>query len=167
MTPAFCALADVLAQVTDVVRTLSDRDYRAPGPVGVSGSIGQHVRHCLDHVHALEHGTRTGAIDYDTRERGGSIESDRHVAIRTLDTTASRLRQLDGRLLYAGIHVTTQLTTSGERLVVPSSIGRELAFVISHTVHHSATINVMLQQRRAVMPPEFGFAASTLCAQSA
>ena len=167
MTPAFSALADVLAQVAEVVRQLSDDDYRAPGPAGVSGSVGQHVRHCLDHVLALEQALRTRRIDYDARERGGSIEQNRRLALAALDSVRARLLGLDDRWLAGAVEVVAQLAPDSRPIMMTSTIGRELAFVISHTIHHNATINVLLQERRVALPARFGFAATTPCALSA
>jgi uncharacterized damage-inducible protein DinB len=47
-------------------------------------------------------------------------------------------------------------------LDAPSSVARELAFVISHTIHHNAQIALLahrLGSRR--LPPGFGVAPST------
>jgi uncharacterized damage-inducible protein DinB len=63
--------------------------------------------------------------------------------------------------------VTAQLAADGRTVVTSSTIGRELAFVISHTIHHSAIINVLLRQRHVSTPTGFGYAASTPCALSA
>jgi uncharacterized damage-inducible protein DinB len=167
MRPAFSVLVDVLAQVSAVVRQLPDAEYCAPGPHGVSGSVGQHVRHCLDHVHALEASLRTRQIDYDERHRGGALETNRRLALQALDGACARLLELDDRWLPGLIEVRSQLSADGRRLRVNSTIGRELAFVISHTIHHNATINVLLQQRRPLVPAGFGYAASTPCARSA
>ena len=52
LMPAF-ALAEHLDALAEVVERLSDLDYLARPSSGVSGSIGAHVRHCVDHVTAL------------------------------------------------------------------------------------------------------------------
>ena len=168
MRPAFHALADVLAQVADVVRRLSDDAYVAPGPRGVSGSVGAHVRHCLDHILALEHALVSRQIDYGARPRGGCLETDRCAAVAALDAARARLLTLDDRWLAGLVQVRTQLARNGRTVENRSTIGRELAFVISHTIHHSATINVLLHQHGEVTTPAgFGYAPSTPCALSA
>jgi uncharacterized damage-inducible protein DinB len=168
MKPAFHALADLLAQVADVVRELPDDAYVAAGPRGVSGSVGAHVRHCLDHVLALEHALGAREIDYDARRRGGGVETDRWAAIAALDAARARVLTLDDRWLARFVRVRTQLTRHGRPVVTRSTIGRELAFVISHTIHHNATINVLLHQQAGHdTPPGFGYAPSTPCALSA
>lgn len=167
MRPAFSALADVLAQLADVVRVLPDRAYAAPGPHGVSGSIGGHVRHCLDHVLALEQALVSRRIDYDARLRGGCIETNRRAALDLLDGVRARLLTLDDRWLPGLVSVESQLAPGERRVETRSTIGRELAFVISHTIHHNAIINVLLHHAAHATPTGFGYAPSTPCALSA
>jgi uncharacterized damage-inducible protein DinB len=168
MRPAFSVLAGVLGQVADVVRALSDDAFTAPGPRGVSGSVGAHVRHCLDHVLALERALMTRDLDYDTRQRGGRIEIDRRAAIDAVDAARARVAILDDRWLPQPVHVRTQIAQDGRVILTRSTIGRELAFVISHTIHHNATISVLLhQQAELATPAGFGYAPSTPCALSA
>ena len=50
---------------------------------------------------------------------------------------------------------------------VPTSPGRELAFVLSHTVHHNALIRVMVKLLGADVPADFGYAPSTLAHRKA
>jgi uncharacterized damage-inducible protein DinB len=168
MRPAFSVLADVLGQVADVVRALSDGAYTAPGPRGVSGSVGAHVRHCLDHILALEQALVCRHIDYDARHRGGRVETDRRTAIAAIDAARARLAALDDRGLAQLVQVRTQIAPDGSSVLTRSTIGRELAFVISHTIHHNATINVLLhRQNEHDLPAGFGYAPSTPCALSA
>jgi uncharacterized damage-inducible protein DinB len=168
MRPAFHALADLLGEVADVVRRLPDEAYVAAGPRGVSGSVGAHVRHCLDHVLALEQALAVREIDYDVRHRGGGLETDRRAAIAALDAARVRVLTLDDRWLTRSVRVRTQLARNGRSVVTQSTIGRELAFVISHTIHHNATIGVLLHQQAGHdTPAGFGYAPSTPCALSA
>jgi hypothetical protein len=41
-------------------------------------------------------------------------------------------------------------------------VGRELAFVLSHTVHHNALIAVMALTLGVSIPDRFGYAPSTI-----
>jgi len=51
--------------LTDVAQDV----YCARFATDVSGSIGEHVRHCLDHVSALLGADRSTTLSYDRRER--------------------------------------------------------------------------------------------------
>ena len=41
-------------------------------------------------------------------------------------------------------------------------VGRQLAFLLSHTIHHCALIAVMMRLRGLATPPGFGLAPATL-----
>jgi len=45
---------------------------------------------------------------------------------------------------------------------VETTVGRELAFVLSHTVHHNALIAVMAKTLGVPVPERFGYAPSTI-----
>ena len=59
------------------------------------------------------------------------------------------------------VDVETQVDTSGAFLVTTSTVGRELMFVISHTIHHNALIARLLDERAIDMGPRFGLAPAT------
>jgi hypothetical protein len=42
-----------------------------------------------------------------------------------------------------------------------STAGRELVFVISHTIHHNATMGVLLSEWGLALPQRFGYAPAT------
>ena len=52
--------------------------------------------------------------------------------------------------------VCTDVTT------LTSMVGRELLFVLSHTIHHIAMIGVMARAMAATVPQWFGYASSTI-----
>jgi uncharacterized damage-inducible protein DinB len=54
-----------------------------------------------------------------------------------------------------------QIHADGRSIRVPTTAGRELAFVISHTIHHSALIAVLLEHADWDVPPGLGLAPTT------
>jgi uncharacterized damage-inducible protein DinB len=158
--PAFHALASTLRELTDVIRPLTRTEYTRR-EVNASGSIGAHVRHCLDHVRALERGIATGEISYDHRTRNTIVEHDPEFAAVRLRRAISRLSGIGDYLLERPLVLVARIDESGQALRVPTSIGRELAFVISHTIHHSAIIAVLLEQAGQELPARFGVAPTT------
>ncbi|MEO2092004.1 MAG: hypothetical protein ABGY75_21325 [Gemmataceae bacterium] len=167
MTPACEPLAvrpliGLLRQLFDLVESLTAEQYTRK-PVGVvTSSVGGHVRHNLDHVDALIRGLRSGEVCYDHRDRGTDVERDRRAAL-------GELRRLEGELAAVPWHeVPHRLPLSA--LVAPdlpptrvvTSPERELAFVVSHTVHHNAIIGIMAKLIGADLPAGFGYAPSTI-----
>lgn len=156
---AALALAECLHQLATLLEATADADYAWRHPSGVSGTIGAHVRHCLDHVHAILE-CATDRLTYDRRQRATRTEQDRayaveqlHHAVRALSGTGARVEQ----------HLTLdiQVDRDGTSVSVGSSFGRELAFVLQHTIHHQALIALLLADRGAAVPGTFGYAPST------
>jgi hypothetical protein len=147
---AIDSLHGLLDEMRSLIERIDDESYTAAAR-GRSGGIGPHVRHCLDHVHALITGTRTGLCAYDRRTRGTTVETCRRAALgRILD-----------ELLELPVDVETQLDTSATFVVTTSTVGRELMFVISHTIHHNALIARLLDERAIDMGPRYGLAPAT------
>jgi hypothetical protein len=154
-------LLSLLHQMRMTIERIDDATYAAPAPGRSSGGIGGHVRHCLDHVSALLSATRTGICEYDRRKRGTEVEASRSAAcIRIVDLSAA-LVCLDAPALDETVLVESQLEPGGPMILTRSSICRELAFVISHTIHHNAIVAQMLQARGVAMESRYGVAPAT------
>jgi uncharacterized damage-inducible protein DinB len=151
---------NLLQQLAAVVGTLDDSQYRAERARGVSGSVGGHVRHCLDHVAALVSGSATGQVDYDARLRGTAVESWREAALQEIARLRCGLATLHPSSLDAHLDVMLTDTPDGTS-VARSTMLRELAFVASHTVHHFAIVSLLLREMGIGVPARFGYAPST------
>lgn len=154
----------LLRQAREILEKIDDVVYTAEvSPV--ASSVAKHFRHVFNHYEALLKAT-DGKVDYETRERGTAVETDRLTAIAK---AGSLVEALPGLL--------TQLNTGNamrvERIVrladgkieaaqYTSSLARELDFVHQHTVHHFAVIALILAQNAVAVPPDFGMSPSTL-----
>lgn len=100
-------------------------------------------------------------IDYDDRDRDTAEEKDRDVALASLSEIAGRLEstELD---VGASVRVKVCASTVGEDLKSISSFGRELQFLVSHTVHHYALIAIASRMQGIHPDESFGVAPSTL-----
>ncbi len=164
-------VADALSTILDELRTVlsgldSERYAAKMGALFGNSSIGAHVRHVLNHARALVDGAASGTIDYDHRVRGTAIETDPAAALRELEYLINSTRLLAGH--DAGEQVGEQVgvaimpTRDGESVTLTSSLARELAFVLSHSIHHNATICGMAVAAGHDVPEGFGYAPSTL-----
>jgi hypothetical protein len=154
-----CALLD---DVASVVLSLDTATYVAAPMAPLSGSIGQHVRHMVDHVAALlAGGSGTGEIDYDSRPRGTDVERDPAAAIAMICRCSQMLRSMAGRNPEDRVLVRSQLSRGAEPTASWSTFAREIAFVVSHTIHHQAIIALLLHADVSELPRHFGFAPST------
>jgi len=153
-------LTHVLAQGIRAVESLDARSYAAsPEPLGPSG-IGAHLRHCQDFLDRLLIGVESGEVNYAQRDRDARYEVDADYAVARLRETSARLGAL------AAVPVDRPLKVRSDSLPndppLDSTLGRELEFVLSHTIHHYALIAMCMRHFGVVPEEEFGVAPSTL-----
>lgn len=157
------SVLETLAQGESLLAQVSDQDYTRKVPVAFNASIGGHYRHCLDHFRSLLDSAMDGDLNYDHRERGTLIESDRFAALNATRELREGYERLDPIFLRRSLAVTckTSFATSGSQ-ASPSIVGREIMYSVAHAVHHYALIGVMGGIMGLQMPPGFGVAPSTL-----
>jgi hypothetical protein len=156
-------LAEILDELRLVVGTLSPDAYGVRmGEVFADATIGSHVRHCLDHVRAVVDGRIAGVIDYDHRNRGTAVETDPAEALAEIGRLSIGVRALQAAAAADPVSVAVMPTRDGECALLGSTLGRELAFVLSHTIHHNATVRGMVRTLGCQVPTNFGYAPSTL-----
>jgi uncharacterized damage-inducible protein DinB len=161
---AATAMILLLEQLAGVICDLSDDQY-VTKPVGVvPSSIGAHVRHCLDHVESLLTVRSDNLLDYDQRERGTDVERNRHAALAAIDALSRRLSNVSNDDLGRLLRVRLRMAVDNNPILATSSFGRELAYVLSHTIHHNAIVGGMVKTLGVTLPEAFGYAPSTLLA---
>lgn len=162
LTRATMSLCNLLKQLSEVVAKLGDPQYTQK-PVGVvPSSVGGHVRHSLEHVRALLNAVDSGELNYDLRQRGTPVENSRCCAISEIDELISHLQHLPGNVADKTLNMSVILAADGEPILVQTTVGRELAFVLSHTVHHNALVGAMVRTLGGWLPDRFGYAPATL-----
>jgi uncharacterized damage-inducible protein DinB len=154
-------LLELLHDMGRMIERLDDDAYTTPAPGRTSGGVGGHVRHCLDHVSALVHATRTGVCEYDRRHRGTEVETRREAAVQRIVELCAGLLAVDHSVLDDPVLVETQIDPRGAMTLTCSSMGREVAFVISHTIHHNAIVAQLLRARGEAVGERFGLAPAT------
>jgi hypothetical protein len=160
-------LAPLLLQLAGIIERIDDAQYLAERAKGVSGGVGSHVRHCLDHVCALLAGLPAGRVDYDRRQRGTAIEVSRPAALAEIQRLVPALTAA-GRLDFdRPLEIVITQAAAAAAITASSSLGREFAFVESHTIHHFAIIALLLRELGVEVPSRFGYAPSTPTAANA
>jgi len=156
------ALSALLDDVSAVLMQVDIDGYLARPAGGVSGSVGAHVRHLLDHVSAFVETGCAGELCYDHRQRGTSVEADPAEALSQIYRLQLGLERIAVRPQAEPVLVRSHLDRQGRSIASWSTLGRELAFVMSHTIHHQAIIALLLAGRElASVPERFGYAPST------
>jgi hypothetical protein len=124
-------------------------------------SIGEHIRHLLDHFNCLFRGLETGLCDYDARERNPELEAEPGMARSAIDEIISRLEALGDRALDTGLPFCCEIAPNRGRTTLPSTRARELAWLSAHTIHHVAIMVTLANLCGIEMPHGIGLAYST------
>lgn len=160
LPPAVGALRAHLRSLRDLVGDLDPNTYRAT-PSRTSGSVGEHIRHCLDHARALLAGSAHDELSYDSRLRGTHLETDPRAAVDEIDRLCFDLEDIDERALERPIRLRAMTHRDVLPTLVATTLGREVAFVIQHTIHHCAIVAILLDRLGVAVPDRFGYAPST------
>jgi hypothetical protein len=157
------SVIEALAQGESLLMQLSDEDYTRKVPVAFNASVGGHYRHCLDHFRSLLDSAAHGDLNYDHRERGTLVEHDRFAALNTTRELREGYERLAPELSLRTLSVTckTSYATNGSQ-ASPSTVGREIMYVVAHAVHHYALIGIMGGMMGLKIPAGFGVAPSTV-----
>jgi hypothetical protein len=157
------SVVEVLRQGEVLLTEITDENYTRTVAVAFNASIGGHYRHCLDHFRTLLDAATAGDLNYDHRERGTLVETDRFAALNATRELCEGYAKLHPDFLARTLAVTckTSYSTSGSQASA-STIGREIMYSVAHAVHHYALIGVMGGIMGLKMPPGFGVAPSTL-----
>ncbi len=148
-------LAATLEQGIEVVASLSDAVFRNDGP---RSSVGAHIRHNLEFVLGFLNGIEAGSVDYAARERDERIATDREYAVAAMRSAARTLRGVAESDLMKTLDIRSEINA----IDCASSVGRELEFLVSHTIHHYALISFKLELLGIAVPANFGVAPSTI-----
>ena len=150
-----------LKQAEALLARLDDDCYAKPAPSFYNSSVGGHLRHCLEHYLSFLEGVESGRVDYDHRERNQSVEAETGCACGEVLNISQRLESLLESENPVGLLV--KMDCGGEDIEwQPSTVGRELQFLVSHTVHHFAMIGGICKSMELELESDFGVAPSTV-----
>lgn len=151
------ALINEIMSGMRVIESIDDAAYRRSS--NTSGSVGAQFRHNLDFLLSLLNGIDSGRIDFSDRKRDLRVEMDREFAVSCFADVIRRLTNIHPRTAGKSVLVRSEINVD---TWLPSSVGREVEFVHSHTVHHHALICEKLVGFGIAVGSYFGVAPSTL-----
>jgi hypothetical protein len=153
-------------QVLDQALALVDGHAEPDAPPTAppfAGPVGAHLRHVLEHYEALVNGLALGVVDYDGRPRDRQLEASPTLARHRLLSLRQVLGQWTPDMLDRPVQVLGKGGITGDfDFCVTSSVGRELAFLASHAVHHFALLVEHLQRHGVPVQAHFGKAPGTV-----
>jgi uncharacterized damage-inducible protein DinB len=131
-----------LYQLRELLKIISNDQYTAKPDILSGASIGQHIRHILEFYLLLVSGSFSGTISYDKRKRDIRIEEDTAFSLETIDRLLSGIDTLNEKHM---VKLEADYSTGGKsQNLIDSSVGRELAYCIEHSIHHQALIKAGL-----------------------
>lgn len=151
-----------LLELRELLQKLSDEQYSRPSEILSGASIGQHLRHVLEFYYCLIEALESGIINYDNRKRNKQIETNPSAAITAIDNIIS---VLDSGLECGNLTLQGNFGAIGGQVVsIHSSVYRELAYNLEHSIHHQALIKVGLKEQgmECLIGPGFGVAPATI-----
>ena len=157
------AMDEVLEQGEALLTGLSDAQY-ADAAHGASGaSIGAHYRHSLEHFKILLEAANETQVDYDQRERDAGLENERLFALQVTRDFRHAARFLSTLSVNRPIEARYKISYAGSGTCsAASTVGREIMYAVSHTIHHYALIGLICGMRKIPVPEDFGVAPSTV-----
>jgi uncharacterized damage-inducible protein DinB len=152
---------DNLKQLQKIIENLTDEQYAHPQEILSCSSIGAHVRHILEFYICLIRADKI-QISYDTRDRNKRLEEEKSYCLQMIPAIISTLEtyKTDQEfLLFSNFS-----EKSDEVIKLKTSLFRELAYCLEHSVHHEAIIKIAIQpfSNEVGMMETFGVAASTV-----
>ena len=110
-------------------------------------------------------GLQDGEVNYDHRDRGTNAERDRPAALAEILRLEEELTAFPWDAVSHLVKLTALVAPDRPPVTTLTSAERELAFVVSHTIHHNAIIGIMARLLGAELPADFGYAPSTIAHQ--
>ena len=151
-----------LMQLKEMLQGINNKNYTRQNEILSGSSVGQHIRHILEFYLLLVSGSFSGTISYDKRQRNIRIEEDQQFAIQTIDRLLQEIDTLDESLT---VKFEGDFTADGTaQNIILSSVGRELAYCIEHSIHHQAIIKagLIVLGLSKLTNENFGVAYSTI-----
>ncbi len=136
-------------------------------------AVGPHLRHIVEHYQAVLTALPTASrcVDYDARDRDLRMQSEPEATLGALRQTITQLSicaEDAGHTLAMPLATRLQAGLSGElEATVPTTLGRELLFLASHTVHHYALLGHYCREAGVDLGPDFGKAPATIAFEQA
>jgi uncharacterized damage-inducible protein DinB len=159
-----------LAELKTLISSINQEQYQYKSQLLSDSSIGQHIRHILEFYLSIIKGLNQGVVNYDNRERDLNLETNPEFARSCIDRLSKDIQDLhpEQEIMLSG-----NFYAEGETLkAIKTSIERELAYCLEHSIHHQALIKVGLIEQKMdhLIQEGFGVAASTIrfkqqCAQ--
>jgi hypothetical protein len=156
------ACSNILNQLSVLVNDIREDDFVKPSEALSRSTVGQHLRHTLEFFICFEQGFSKGIINYDKRAHDKLIESDKFIALSTINRIHDFVNSLhEDKILKLEVGYDLE---QDDFITVDTTSTRELVYNIEHAVHHMAIMKIGVREVApyVTLSKEFGIAASTV-----
>jgi hypothetical protein len=152
---------EILGQLINLLEQMNDEEYCQPLDVISKNTIGKHVRHIVEFYEEMLKGYEAGLIDYDARLRNTRLETERTFVISSLNSINNKLFTIKSD---SPLKLALSVGLTDEKYAIDTTIYREIAYNIEHTIHHFAIIKIAIDTAfdGISLPENFGIAYSTI-----
>ena len=149
-----------LDELTHLLSQMSNAEYSKSCQTIFGASIGQHTRHIIELYLELIHGAKNGEICYNNRIRNVLFETDVIAALEVIGFIKANIEPMQD----ASVKLKANFSKSEISTLIDTTIFRELAYNLEHSIHHQALIKVGLSEwgKLDLIDENFGVASSTI-----
>lgn len=151
---------DNLNELSLLLESLTQEEFTHPCEFLSGATIGQHIRHILELFDCLISGSSEGKVCYDSRKRDILLETKISFALKKIHIILEELKILkDKPMILEGSY-----SSKNEINLVKTSLFRELAYNLEHSIHHQALIKVGMRElgKLNLISVNFGIAPATI-----
>lgn len=135
-------LKEDIERIKSILDILDDNQYQKTIPILSHSTIGKHIRHIYEfYLAAIK--PQEGLVCFDDRVRDTNVETNKTFAKTVFDKLLQDL-ELIIRDMPIVLKANYELAEP-QHLYFSSSIARELAYALEHSIHHQAMIKVGLE----------------------
>lgn len=151
-----------LMQIKELIGQMKEEDFVIKLEILSGSSIGQHLRHILELYQCLLDGAFVNEVNYDNRKRNLRLETDPDFALKTIEEISGNIFNLDGDKCLTMLGSFS--AHSEKKIAIKTSIYRELAYNLEHSIHHQALIKIGLSvlDLSNLVDADFGVAPATI-----
>ncbi|MGL1885604.1 MAG: hypothetical protein OCD76_03725 [Reichenbachiella sp.] len=151
-----------LTELKCLLDVMSHDTYVKSKEVLSGSTVGQHVRHILEFYNCLSAAIESGEVNYDARQRNCKIEESLDVSREVIYGIIDFLQVVKADRLMKLI--ANYGDSSEQPLTISTTLERELAYLLDHTVHHLAIVKIGLRDEKEMnlLGENFGVASSTV-----
>ena len=156
------SIHDKLSALEVLMDSLGDSKYSKQLDILKGGTVGKHIRHIIEFYEMFMHGIEGQDICYDDRKHNPDVETVVAVALEKLAKIKYAILELDAD--YPIVVTANYTPDPANSQKIPSSLSRELAYNLDHTIHHFAIVKLAVIHTfpDIEIPANFDLAYSTI-----